>query len=287
MPFDVLSDVLKTVRLTGAAFFDVPATSPFVAEQPPRDIILPMILPGAERLIAYHAVTEGECYATIIAGETHRLQAGEVVVFTNGDPHVMSSAPGMRGEAISSEALASMAGGFPFFVKLGVEGPPTVRVICGFLACDAEAFNPLLDDLPPVIVVGGEGDAGWLSQFAQIAASEMAGARAGRASVLAKLSELMFIAVVRRHIETMPPQRAGWLAGLRDPAVRLAQAQGSIVKCWFRAGRKMAWRRRAKHIDDCRTGSLPQIGWWLGKRARPAFEGVPSTYQRSAMDQVE
>ena len=89
---DVLSDVLKTVRLTGAAFFDVSATKPFVAEQPPRDIILPeMILPGAERLIAYHAVTEGDCYASIIDGETFHLKAGEVVIFTNGDPHVMAS----------------------------------------------------------------------------------------------------------------------------------------------------------------------------------------------------
>jgi hypothetical protein len=55
MAIDVLSDVLKTVRLTGAAFFDVSATSPFVAEQPPREVILPLILPGAERLIAYRA----------------------------------------------------------------------------------------------------------------------------------------------------------------------------------------------------------------------------------------
>jgi AraC-like DNA-binding protein len=219
MPFDVLSDVLKTVRLTGAAFFDVSATNPFVAEQPPRDIILPMILPGAERLIAYHAVSEGDCYASIIDGETFHLKAGEVVVFTNGDPHVMASAPGMRGEAVSSEAFATMEGGLPFFLKYGAEGPPTARLVCGFLACDAEAFNPLLGNLPPVIVAGGEGDASWLNQFAQIAAAEMASGRVGSASVLSKLSELMFIAVVRRHIETMPPQRAGWLAGLRDPAV--------------------------------------------------------------------
>jgi AraC-like DNA-binding protein len=234
MPVDVLSDVLKTVRLTGAAFFDVAATSPFVAEQPPRDIILPMILPGAERLIAYHAVTEGACYASVIGGETFQLQAGEVVVFTNGDPHVMASRPGMRGEAISAEAFAAMEGGLPFVLKYGPEGPPTARLVCGFLACDAEAFNPLLDNLPPVIVAGGEDDAGWLGQFARVAAAEMAGGRAGSASVLAKLSELMFIAVVRRHIETMPPQRAGWLAGLRDPAVgrALALLHGAPAHPW-------------------------------------------------------
>ncbi|PPQ29442.1 AraC family transcriptional regulator [Rhodopila globiformis] len=234
MPVDVLSDVLKTVRLTGAAFFDVAATSPFVAEQPPRDIILPLILPGAERLIAYHAVTEGACYASVIGGETFQLKAGEVVVFTNGDPHVMASQPGMRGDAVSAEAFAAMAGGLPFALKYGAEGPPTARLVCGFLACDAEAFNPLLDNLPPVIVAGGEDDAGWLGQFARIAAAEMAGGRAGSAGVLARLSELMFIAVVRRHIETMPPQRAGWLAGLRDPAVgrALALLHGAPAHPW-------------------------------------------------------
>ena len=48
---------------------------------------------------------------------------------------------------------------------------------------------------------------------------ESADKRAGGESVLAKLSELMFIEVVRRHLEALPPEQAGWLAGLRDPFV--------------------------------------------------------------------
>ena len=46
MAADALSDVLKTVRLTGATFFDVVAAAPWVAESPPREMILPKILPG-------------------------------------------------------------------------------------------------------------------------------------------------------------------------------------------------------------------------------------------------
>ena len=136
-----------------------------------------MILPGAERLIAYHAVTEGECYASVIGGETFRLKAGQVVVFTNGDPHVMASEPGMRGEAVSSEAFAAMEGGLPFFRGICRRGAAhRAPRFSGFLACDAEAFNPLLDNLPPVIVAGSESDAGWLGQFTRLAAIEMAGA---------------------------------------------------------------------------------------------------------------
>jgi hypothetical protein len=98
MPADALSDVLRTVRLTGAAFFDVVAKAPWVAEQPGPAMILPKILPGAEHMIAYHVVTEGRCFAGIIGGEPIAVQAGEVIVFTRGDPHVMSSSPGMRAD---------------------------------------------------------------------------------------------------------------------------------------------------------------------------------------------
>ena len=49
--------------------------------------------------------------------------------------------------------------------------------------------------------------------------NESAEKRAGGESVLAKLSELMFIEVIRRHLAGLPPEQAGWLAGLRDPFV--------------------------------------------------------------------
>jgi len=91
MSEDALSDVLKTVRLTGAAFFDVAAQDPWSVHSPARDLILPRILPGADHLIAYHVVTAGHCFASLNTGESLPLEAGEVVIFTNADPHVMSS----------------------------------------------------------------------------------------------------------------------------------------------------------------------------------------------------
>ena len=105
MAADALSDVLRTVRLTGATFFDVVAKAPWVAEQPPREMILPKILPGAEHLIAYHVVTEGRCFANIIGEEPIAVEAGEVIVFTKGDPHVLSSSPGMRADPAAPGAL--------------------------------------------------------------------------------------------------------------------------------------------------------------------------------------
>lgn len=237
MAADALSDVLKTVRLTGATFFDVEARNPWVAEQPMREMVLPKILPGAEHLISYHVVTEGRCFAGIVGEPPIAVDAGEVIVFTRGDPHVMSSDPGMRAKPVTQEEMDfATAGALPFFRSLGDEGPASVKLVCGFLACDARPFNPLLDNLPAVIKGGNprDSDANWLGQFIRLARSESADKRAGGEGVLAKLSELMFIEVVRQYLETLPPEQAGWLAGLRDAYVgkALSLMHGEPARDW-------------------------------------------------------
>jgi AraC-like DNA-binding protein len=223
MATDALSDVLRALRLAGAVYFDVAARVPWVAEQPTREMVLPKILPGAQHLISYHVVTEGRCFAGIIGAEPIAVEAGEVVVFTKGDPHVMSSSPGMRAAPVAADAFDEVAASpLPFSVSYGAAGgPPSIKLVCGFLACHAQPFNLLLDNLPPVIKAGSprDGESNWLGEFIHVAISETTNKRAGGESVLAKLSELMFIEVVRRHLEAVPPVQTGWLAGLRDPCV--------------------------------------------------------------------
>lgn len=237
MAADALSDILKRVRLTGAMFFDVCATSPWVAEQAPRDVVLSAILPGASHLIAYHAVTEGSAYARLIGGETMRLKAGDVIVFTNGDPHALSSEPGLRaGPANHSPFENAGNSQLPFFVDLGSENLVSAKLVCGFLACDARPFNPLLDSLPPVMIAtrddADENDV--LGMFIKFAVSEAKEKRPGGESVLAKLSELMFVEVVRRHLRALPAKQAGWLAGLGDPVVgrTLSLLHGAPARDW-------------------------------------------------------
>src|SRR5580692_2078235 len=127
MAEDALSDVLKTVRLTGATYFDVVAQEPWSVHSPARDLILPRVLPGADHLIAYHVVTAGRCYASLIGGEAIPLEAGEVVVFTNADPHIMSSHAGMRAEPPTADFFdIAAAGRLPFMSTLRAAGarPP-------------------------------------------------------------------------------------------------------------------------------------------------------------------
>jgi AraC-like DNA-binding protein len=38
------------------------------------------------------------------------------------------------------------------------------------------------------------------------------------------MSEMLFVEVLRRHIDSLPPEQTAWLAGMRDPAVGRALA---------------------------------------------------------------
>jgi AraC-like DNA-binding protein len=227
MAADALADVLKTVRMTGAVFFNVSATAPWVAEQCTPEMVLPLIRPGAEHLISYHIVTEGRCYASVIDGdEPIEVLAGQVVVFTRGDRHVMSSEPGMRADPVSGDALVDGVQ-LPYVLNFGRDGPPTAKLICGFLACDSGPFNPLLEALPPILIGQsdrGHGDIPCLSALVRIAINEITDRRIGGEGVLGKVAELMFIEVVRQHLETLTPERTGWVAGLKDPFVGKALA---------------------------------------------------------------
>jgi AraC-like DNA-binding protein len=230
---DVLSDVLRAVRLTGAVYFDFELSSPWVAASPPSREIAAKVIPGAQRVIMYHLIARGGCWANAIGDEPMRLREGDLIVFPQGDPHVMSSAPGMRAEPdMSRYALPSTP--LPLVYELGGGGPDRARVVCGFLGCDERPYNPLLTALPTVIHLSAADTPGWLATLVHIAVSESGGSRAGSENVLARLSELMFVEVIRRYIEMLPGTQSGWLAGLRDPIVgqALAALHGDAGEPW-------------------------------------------------------
>jgi AraC-like DNA-binding protein len=220
MSTDTLSDVLRAVRLTGAVFFALDAAAPWVTELPPGRELGPRLMPGVEHLIEYHVLTGGSCWGGIVGGTPVRLETGDVIVFPQGDPHVMSSAPGMRGLPNEEAFARARVSRLPIPVKIGQGGAERTEVICGFLGCDARPFNPLLATLPRVLHVPRRSvDDGVLEQLVKLALAESLAQRAGGEVVLARLSELLFVEVVRRHIASLPPGNVGWLAGLRDESV--------------------------------------------------------------------
>jgi len=97
---DILSDVLRAVRLNRAVFFDIRASSPWVGVSPSTAEIASTIMPGVEHIISFHAVISGACWAALDNDPAApiRLKAGDIVVFPGGAPNILSSAPGERVE---------------------------------------------------------------------------------------------------------------------------------------------------------------------------------------------
>lgn len=219
MSTDTLSEVLRAVRLTGAVFLAVDASAPWVAEAPPARELGPHIMPGVEHVIEYHVITAGSCWGGILDETPVRLETGDIIVFPQGDAHVMSSSPGMRGLPDNDWVQDARRSRLPLALRMDGGGPEHTAVICGFLGCDARPFNPLLATLPRVIHVPGGSDDGTLRQFIKLALAESTAKRAGGDCVLARLSELLFVEVVRRYLSTLPSEKVGWLAGLRDDSV--------------------------------------------------------------------
>jgi AraC-like DNA-binding protein len=222
---DTLSDVLAAVHLSGSVFFEVTAKSPWVAEAPPAAQIASQVAPGAQHAIEYHVVTAGSCWISLVgnnASEPVKLTEGDIVVVPHGDPHVVSSAPGMRAEPnfdVYGKPGEDVA--VPFRLQTGGDGPSESRLICGFFSCDVRPFNPLLDSLPRFMRVGRDSLASHslLDEFIRFATTEMRNKRAGSQSVLNRLSELMFVEVIRLYMDQLEGGNTGWLAGLRDPLV--------------------------------------------------------------------
>jgi AraC-like DNA-binding protein len=223
---DVLSDVLRSVRLTGAVYFDFELSSPWVAEAPPAREIGDTVMPGAQRVIEYHLVARGACWANVVGEPPLRLNAGDLIVFPQGDPHVLSSEPGLRA-APDLSLFVRATTPLPLVYERGGGGANRARIVCCVLGCDERPFNPLLAALPRTIhlpAAGNRATGGWPATLLDVAVREASTARVGRDNILARLSELMFVEAIRRYVETLPAAETGWLAGLRDPVVGQALA---------------------------------------------------------------
>jgi AraC-like DNA-binding protein len=223
---DALSDVLRVVQLTGAVYLDGALSAPWCVNVPADSALCSAYLPPSERVISFHLITEGTCWAMLPhdPGGALQVDAGEVIVVPQGETHLLGSSTGLSPELMApllTDQVETRPGEVMTLAHGG--GGAVTRMVCGFLTAQEIWRNPLLSALPRLFKVGMRGsNASWLESSLRFATEEAASAHAGRATVLAKLAELVFVEAVRRYVDTMPDDRKGWLAGLRDRFVARA-----------------------------------------------------------------
>jgi AraC-like DNA-binding protein len=237
---DVLSDVLQVIRLSGAVFFVAEFTSPWAVESPPCKGLAPFVLPRAECFTIFHVLVEGTCWAKTKGDPAIQMTAGDVLVIPQGDEHVMGSDLTIKPTPINLLIPQIRAGMAPVILGGGAE---VARFVCGYLRCD-QKFMPLFNSLPRLLCVRSrEGDivveaaglekrisdrtvpfhAGmWLNTTIYYLIKEAEAQRSSNQLMLARLTELMFVEVLQRYMQELPPNQKGWLAGLKDPRVNRA-----------------------------------------------------------------
>jgi len=234
MSQDTLSNVLRAIRLRGSMFYRIEGTAPWVAEAAPGAKIIPAILPGVEHMMEFHGVARGSCWAGILGEEPILLETGDLVIFPQGDAHVIGSNPDLRATRPELDVYyAPRPPQLPFELRVSEQQAPdpTSRdsaaiIMCGFIGCDARPFNPLLAALPRMLRVPGGPDGGnsWLTDILHAVVDESNQKRPGGEAVLERMTEMIFVEAVRRYVDALQPGETGWLAGMADPAVGRALA---------------------------------------------------------------
>ena len=235
----MLSDVLRSVRLTGSMLFLVEATVPWRSWAPPAEAFRRVVLPASQHLVSYHIVTRGRCWAGLRDAAPEPFETGDVLVVPHGDAYFLADpldAPLAYGPEEAVVFFRQMAAGeLPSTIPEGGVGTPGTQFICGFLGCDVRPFNPVLAALPRMMHLRAASSSGdRMHHLIEFALCELRERSRGGQSVLLRLAELMFIEVVRRHLETMPTAQTGWLAGLNDALVArsLALMHGAPARRW-------------------------------------------------------
>jgi len=233
---DALSDVLRVAHLTGGVFLHADFSAPWcMAARVAPEHCAPALGPTSH-MILYHYVVEGELHIRVEGegGKDLVLGVGDVVLLPRNDLHLVGSDLN-RPPVAGSDIIQPPKEGGLFTIHHGGGGKRT-RMICGYLGCDSAEGNPVISTLPSLLKLDAEqgGAAEWIRSTFQYAADEVAAGRPGSETVLAKLSELLFVEAVRRYAEGLPQGETGWLAGLRDPHVAraLALLHRDIARPW-------------------------------------------------------
>jgi AraC-like DNA-binding protein len=219
---DVLSEVLKAIKLDGALFYNAEFTAPWSFREPRSIAFAPHFSRSGGHVIIYHLITEGRCIARLEDDNPVDIRSGDIVIFPHGDAHILGN--GSTKTVDMETGLHEILGKGLKLARAGGGGEVT-KIVCGYMSCDPQLSGAFLAGLPPLlrVPIRDEAEGHWLESTIRLSVNQ-AGDGAGSEAVLSKLSELLFVETIRRYIAQLPAEETGWLAGVRDAEVGSALA---------------------------------------------------------------
>jgi len=257
---DVLSEVLKAVKLQGALYYNGEFSAPWSIRAASSRAVANYFAPGADRVIIYHLLTEGRASARLESGRRLELNEGDLVMIPHGDSHILENGPATATVDDSDQLTDVLAQGLKLW-RVGGGGEVT-KFVCGYMACDPRLSQIFLSGLPPIFKVSirNHPSGRWLENSIRFSVDHTGTFQAGGDAVVAKLSEALFIETLRGYISDLPPEQTGWLAGARDSEMSrvLALMHRSPEHPWTIA-------RLAREVGLSRSVLAERFRFYLGE----------------------
>ena len=233
---DVISDVLKSVRLEGAVYTSAEFTEPWCVVS---RFGLPFVvhrLEGHERVFFFHFIVDGSCEVKLQdRDEVLHAGTGDFILFTQDEQHLIGSDVQLLPVEAADLNEATITDDGVLQIRHGGGGKRT-RFVCGYIACSRSLHRAILDGLPRAmrIHMSDGPTAELLGHMLRMAMRESAKSDPGGESILIKLSEFIFAEALRGYIRQLPDEATGWLAALRDRQIgqALAFLHGSPRRPW-------------------------------------------------------
>ena len=134
---DVLSEVLKAVKLTGVLFYNAEFSAPWCFCSPASRMLAPSLSSDLKHMIIFPLVTEGCGYAHIEGNDQSLpLNAGGIIIVPRGDPHAMRNGPYIKPVDQVEQVRQVLAQGLNV-VRMGGSGEVT-KFIRGSMTCEPQ-----------------------------------------------------------------------------------------------------------------------------------------------------
>ena len=214
---DILSEMLKTVRLTGAVFLNACFTAPFgVIDPKSYSDRTPMA--RLRHISILHLIVAGRCNFES-AGERREVSAGDLIFLPfPGQYRFWSGSPERIADASEIVRPGPIEG--VWTVNYG-GGGDELRMVCGFVESAEFLFVPVFRTLPAMLVDRTTEDrvGALISSTVREIVTLVESSTPGTQAVLGRLMELLFVELLRRHIARLPAGPKGWFAALNDQFV--------------------------------------------------------------------
>lgn len=187
----VLDDILDTLHLQGALYFDAEFAAPWG-----------VTVPDLQQAARFHLVISGSCHVGLASGASLTLGPGDLVLIPRGRSHVLADAPRRRAPPLETILQETGYDGKGTLIAGSRHRFATTRMLCGHLTFQKGADHPLLRALPEYLTtLASERDPDcWLSELLRMTTSRVFQQELHSPATITRLSEIVFMELLRSGI---------------------------------------------------------------------------------------